>query len=173
MGQERIITADGRHAIFLSPAVNRHIFAENIAIANTQPGLAAPILEILGLAAEERVGINLVILAQSGMAFDGSVVLDDRPRANGYIPSNVSKGANNYIFCDLRALFDDCCGMSIHGIFTTENMSSAEDTTCPLTRHSPAVMPIFSLRYTFSAICAPPSTIAVGWIFMEFLQRKT
>ena len=69
-------------------------FADLVAVADFEAGEGAAVLLVLGVGANDAVGIEGIVASDGGVAEDGDVVEEPAPGADGYIRTYDAEGAD-------------------------------------------------------------------------------
>ena len=114
---QHVVVADARGSAFGAAAMDRHAFANDVALADVEPAHALAKLRVLRLAAEHDVFVNLVgaaharIAAYDGVGVDLARVADHRVGVDDRVRADADVRA------ELSARIDDCGGMNAgHGL---------------------------------------------------------
>ena len=78
-GHEKVVAADDRHAFFfLGRSIDRDRFAKHVVIADDDLRVAAPIADVLRMAADHNAGKQMIVLAERDAAHQRHVVFQPR-----------------------------------------------------------------------------------------------
>ena len=88
---EEVVVADGGDAFLLfGGAVDRHAFANDVVVADDDFRVAAAVGDVLRLAAEDHVRIDVIVAADRHVAHHGDVVFQSRAAADaGFRPDDA------------------------------------------------------------------------------------
>ena len=97
-------------------AMDGHLLADVVAVADLAPRLLAAVLAVLRGAADRRERVEHVVGAEAGVALDHHMVPQDRARADGDLRPDHAPWADDGIVRDLRGGVDDGGGVDLgHG----------------------------------------------------------
>ncbi len=111
IGLEHIVRSDARLAIFARCAVNRTKFTHLIAVANHDRAVLAFVFQILRVFADDRAGINVIVLPHAHIFRDDRIGTDDRALADFTMRADDRKRTDNDIFVNNGGGIDAGCGM--------------------------------------------------------------
>src|SRR4051812_12516865 len=116
------------------PAIDGRVLADDGPLPDLDPGLLAIILEILGVATQDRAITNDDILGQAYVAAEGGARADAAAIAHGDLWPHHGKGADRYAGTELGRAVDQSGRMYRRAHrSTTRAIISASATTCPST----------------------------------------
>ena len=106
----------GDAVLFFAAAVDRHAFANRIAVADNDLRVAAGIADILRLAADHDVGINQVVVADGDAAHDRHAIEQPRAAFDLHVRADDRKRADFDVVVDFRRRIDrrGCSNASCH-----------------------------------------------------------
>ena len=113
--EEDVVGSNPGAVAVVGGAVDRDVFAEDVAVANAEAGIAAGELEILGFSTDTGVRKHLAGLAQLRVAFDGRVVVQARAVAQSDTRADVSVRTDFDVGAEVRTGFNNGRGVDLCG----------------------------------------------------------
>jgi hypothetical protein len=115
IGQERVIVTHAGEVAVIGRGMDGDILAEDIAVANAHPGVAALELEILRFGSDAREREYLAPPAEHRVALDRAVVVDARAIPEAHARTNKGKRADLDIGAELGTRLNDGGGIDTGG----------------------------------------------------------
>ena len=115
VGEDEVVIAETGQEFLGSRAVNRHVFAEDVVIADFNALNPAPEFFIVGFSADVGIGMHLVLLAHLRGAVDCSVVHYNRTRTELHLRPDVGVGPDGDPLGEFSPGLDDGGGMDFSG----------------------------------------------------------
>ena len=104
VGHKQIVVADAGYAAApFGAAVQGGKLADIVAVAHHEAGDLAVKLEVLGFAAHQGVGMDMVVPAQGGVAFDAGEGVDAGALAHDHVGLNLGAGTDDHAVAQFRA----------------------------------------------------------------------
>ena len=94
VGEDRIAVSDSCELTLLGRDMDGRVFAEYIIVPDGQSGLPAGVLQVVGFAANQRIGEDFVSPANFRISFDRGVVMNSALGAKANVRTNVGIRSN-------------------------------------------------------------------------------
>src|SRR5574344_790124 len=134
VAHEKAVVADDRLLAVRGAEVYGRKLADDGAVADFDVADGSvPVLEVLGLHADESIGVDLALRADRGVPVDDGSLADEGSVADLDVLADVRVGADFDVRAELRAVFDDCGGMD-HFSFSFNGFSEPATTPARDTR---------------------------------------
>ena len=117
--EQEVVIADLRHTIAVRTAVDDHILADHIVVANLDIRLLTTEVEILWQGGDDGALVDLVVLADARTVADTDEGEDDTVVANLHIVLDIHEGEYLTVVADLRLWAD----LGFRGYFACHNYS--------------------------------------------------
>ena len=141
VGHDPVVVADpGDSAPARRPAVEGAVLADDVAVADLEPGRAPVVLLVLGVAADGHEGMEVVVGAEAGRPLHHRVRVDAGAVAHLHVVSHHRIGAHHDFGAEPRPGRDDRRRMN--QLPRSAPISSAVATTSPSTRASASTFQI-------------------------------
>ena len=111
--QQVPVSNDGVAAAVAGAQVNGHAFTNGIPIADENPGVLTFKFFILGVGANDRAGVDLIVLPKNGVRQQRHIIVELAVVANAAIWPYIGEGPDLDIGADFSRRMDD-------GIFTAD-----------------------------------------------------
>jgi len=100
--EQIVMIADDGSAIAIGTAVDDHVLADDIIVANVHIRLLTTIVEILWQGGDDRTLMNLIVITDTCSIEDGGEGHDDTVIANLYVVLDIHEGEYLTIITDFR-----------------------------------------------------------------------
>ncbi len=111
IGHEEAVRADACLGSGLECAIDRHVLAEYVVVADRYPGLGPVIPGVLRLPADHRMCVDPVVLPDPAKTTDDRVRTDDSPLVDVHIAFDDRSGPDGNRIMDDCVAGDDRCFM--------------------------------------------------------------
>ncbi len=114
-GHKEIMTADpGKSILFFRGPIDSDALADDVVIADDDFGIAAAIAYVLGIAADDGPGIDMVVTSDGNVSHQGNAVFQPGSATDGDVRPHDAVGAYFHFVVDLgpginSCVFEDIC----------------------------------------------------------------
>jgi hypothetical protein len=114
VGQKEIIIPDRGLFIFPGATIDGNEFAELVAVADSAEGRLPFVFQVLGLIADDGIGVKQIFPADTCWPDEGDMIAEDISASQFDIISDDTVGADFHVLRDVGFLRDDRCRVDGH-----------------------------------------------------------